>query len=81
VALKRFLGCACIFSLGPFQDSREMSALMDRRENNGIVGSHFYQQGWFEMLWILMGLAVCLVALFVLLRIRAAKKTHQEIAF
>lgn len=55
---------------------------MDRRENNGIVGSHFYQQGWFEMLWILMGLAVCLVALFVLLRIRtAAKKTHQEIAF
>jgi hypothetical protein len=41
----------------------------------------FYQQGWIEMLWIVLGASLVAVAMLVFLRRKAGKKTETEIAF
>lgn len=40
----------------------------------------FVQKRWIEMLWILIGLGGCLVALFMLLQFAAAKQMEQDMA-
>jgi lipoprotein signal peptidase len=58
-----------------------MPVCLRRRDNNGIAGSQFYQQGWIEMLWIVVLASLVAVALFLLLRRKFRKKIETEIAY
>ena len=55
---------------------------MDRRDNNGIAGSHFYQRGWLEMLLCIVVAASLLnIGLFLLFHRKVKKRFEREIAF
>jgi lipoprotein signal peptidase len=58
-----------------------MPVCFRRRDNNGIAGSQFYQQGWIEMLWIVVLATLVAVALLLLLCRKFRKKIKTEIAF
>jgi lipoprotein signal peptidase len=58
-----------------------MPVCFRRRDNNGIAGSQFYQQGWIEMLWIVLLATLVAVALLLLLCRKFRKKIETEIAF
>ena len=55
---------------------------MDRRDNNGIAGSHFYQRGWLEMLLcIVVTASLFNLGLFLLFRRKVKKRLERETAF